>query len=788
MAKTNKIKVTTRKKFPYGGLTSENFKLDNGIGTTLNMDFPGANINATGRMSSSGPYLDYSASIEKGPLRLTGTQNNPLLGNQQPLSRNIGANLKLGDFNVGTGSTTWKGEDWEDKVQNTYLRYRRKLKGENKFTDVNIDVNKNKDNYSGNISGATPILGGTGTLGANFEYTPDTKGFTGVNAGWSKTFANGGIVNDNEDTMKKKYAFGGQTNSNIEAEGNEVVQTPQGQVANINGATHANGGVNLNLPNGSLIFSDRIGIKDNKGKFSSLADRKRIRENTLARLGKRQRDPFQINTVARTGQKLDQEEQSDVALQTMVRNAIEGRGNPNSNVDPNEVPKAAFGTGDYISLGMNVLGNFMNKSNVDKSIASTSQPMPNFNKNYGTAGLEKLRSAGEDLKTQNTSALNLINSQLQQNKQDTTAGIDSMGGSINLRRALRSKSAGDINKVYGDTMTTLNAQTLAGQNQLANQEVGLLNAKDQALATGEKDKFEYGQALARSNAGASNAASNDLMGSIGGIGKSISESNLQDRQMNLYRAMIGGSSNGGVSFDAAGNPIFNKTGTTNTYGPQLPINWVDPNIPKAAFGGTVGPFDLGNDTSEQPTKSSNPMLPLLDMLSRREAPVSFPKMGGTPEIDVNTNLANELGGTNAKLNQIYTTENSFIKSAGNKRGGTRSWRTNNPGNIEYGSFAKKLGAIGSDGRFAIFPSEEAGDVAQHALLSGKGYNNLTIKQMAEKWTPRSENGAATDIKISGFQKAGFNLDRTYASLSETDKKRFRDTNRKLEGWKVGKYI
>jgi hypothetical protein len=126
---------------------------------------------------------------------------------------------------------------------------------------------------------------------------------------------------------------------------------------------------NVNKKNFNFI-SDRIGIKNDKGKFLSLADRKRIRENTLARLGKRQRDPFQINTIARTGQKLDQEEQADVALQTMVRNAIEGRGNLNSNVDSNEVPKAAWGTGDYISTGMNILGSFMNKSNTEKSIGA----------------------------------------------------------------------------------------------------------------------------------------------------------------------------------------------------------------------------------------------------------------------------------------------------------------------------------------------------------------------------------------------------------------------------------
>lgn len=461
----------------------------------------------------------------------------------------------------------------------------------------------------------------------------------------------------NNNTMRKKYAFGGQTNSTINAEGGEILQTPQGQVGNINGATHANGGVNLNVPNGSLIFSDRIGIKDNKGKFSSLADRKRIRENTLARLGKRQRDPFQINTIARTGQKLDQEEQADVALQTMVRNAIEGRGNLNSNVDSNEVPKAAWGTGDYINTGMNILGSFMNKSNVEKSIASTSQPMPNFNKNYGTAGLEKLRGASEDLKTQGTYAQNIINSQLQQDKQDIAAGIDNMGGSINLRRALRSKSANDVNQVYGDTMTKLNSEVLGAQTQLAGQEATMLNARDVALAGGEKAKFEYDTALARSNAGASNAASNELIGSIGGIGKSISESALQDRQTELMNNMLMIQGEGKFGFtNSKFGPINNTIGANNTVG--LYDNW-----DSSKFGPKPeGTFALGGEVGGK----SNPLLDMLSSIKRE--PITFTNQTTTPEPDLNTGFVNELGGTNAKIKEQYTTERNFaapIMASGN---------------------------------------------------------------------------------------------------------------------------
>ena len=45
----------------------------------------------------------------------------------------------------------------------------------------------------------------------------------------------------------------------------------------------------------------------------------------------------------------------------------------------------------------------------------------------------------------------------------------------------------------------------------------------------------------------------------------------------------------------------------------------------------------------------------------------------------------------------------------------RGIRNNNPGNIEYGDWARRHGATGSDGRFAIFESPEQGIAAMVAL-------------------------------------------------------------------------
>ena len=75
-------------------------------------------------------------------------------------------------------------------------------------------------------------------------------------------------------------------------------------------------------------------------------------------------------------------------------------------------------------------------------------------------------------------------------------------------------------------------------------------------------------------------------------------------------------------------------------------------------------------------------------------------------------------------------------------GGSRNWRDNNPGNVEAGSFADSQGAIGSDGRFAIFPDAETGMRALQNLLGSDTYQGLTIEEAMERYAPPSENDTA----------------------------------------------
>ena len=101
-------------------------------------------------------------------------------------------------------------------------------------------------------------------------------------------------------------------------------------------------------------------------------------------------------------------------------------------------------------------------------------------------------------------------------------------------------------------------------------------------------------------------------------------------------------------------------------------------------------------------------------------------------------------GPGAKMSDYSPAQRTALLDAMQKHEGffpgSRSFRNNNPGNIEYGAFAKAHGAIGSDGRFAKFPSYQAGRGAQENLLfESGGYKNLTLGQAINRWAPGSEN-------------------------------------------------
>jgi hypothetical protein len=121
-----------------------------------------------------------------------------------------------------------------------------------------------------------------------------------------------------------------------------------------------------------------------------------------------------------------------------------------------------------------------------------------------------------------------------------------------------------------------------------------------------------------------------------------------------------------------------------------------------------------------------------------------------------------------------------------KRVGTRNWRNNNPGNIEFGRFAQSQGAVGTDGRFAVFPTLQQGLRAKEALLFNprSPYHNLSVRDAIYRYAPPEENDTRLYL-TQVLQATGADPDTPMSRLSSSQKNRLVSVISRIEGFKVG---
>jgi len=112
--------------------------------------------------------------------------------------------------------------------------------------------------------------------------------------------------------------------------------------------------------------------------------------------------------------------------------------------------------------------------------------------------------------------------------------------------------------------------------------------------------------------------------------------------------------------------------------------------------------------------------------------------------------------------------------------GTQAWRNNNPGNIEAGEEAKQLGAIGSDGRFAVFPNYAAGRTALEAALRADAAQNLSVGEVVRKHAPNSVGTACNQLGVAPTALVAALTALQFSSLV--------GIIQELEGWDEGEVI
>jgi hypothetical protein len=121
----------------------------------------------------------------------------------------------------------------------------------------------------------------------------------------------------------------------------------------------------------------------------------------------------------------------------------------------------------------------------------------------------------------------------------------------------------------------------------------------------------------------------------------------------------------------------------------------------------------------------------------------FTTPGGWVELvkdAISGNGDNKSSSQNEASGKIKNSVTGTPKSTG-ASSASRGIRNNNPGNIRYGAFAQRHGAVGQDkDGFAIFPSMAVGEAASQALLGIKlSSGKDTIRKVISSWAPASEN-------------------------------------------------
>ena len=137
-----------------------------------------------------------------------------------------------------------------------------------------------------------------------------------------------------ENKSKTNYAMGGS----VEVEGNEVAKTPSGNLLKFKGNSHEEGGIDVNLPDNTDIYSKRIKI-DGK----TMAERKLKRENRekkYLKLIEKNDDQVYKNTLERIKENNSKDELLDKSIQSVIGNLTD------QNKGKVENDQYAFGTYD----------------------------------------------------------------------------------------------------------------------------------------------------------------------------------------------------------------------------------------------------------------------------------------------------------------------------------------------------------------------------------------------------------------------------------------------------------
>lgn len=162
------------------------------------------------------------------------------------------------------------------------------------------------------------------------------------------------------------------------------------------------------------------------------------------------------------------------------------------------------------------------------------------------------------------------------------------------------------------------------------------------------------------------------------------------------------------------------------------------------FGGIVGGIGGGILAIMLDEEDENSTIPLnnmgkkmFELIHEGKVPSISPAVTPpTPAQGTSTTAATRGSSRGSQNTTAGSRRQSGVTSPTGPRDATRAVRNNNPGNIE---FANQREAVGSDGRFAIFPTREAGLRALETQIRLDIRRGDTLEKFISEYAPKSEN-------------------------------------------------
>lgn len=137
---------------------------------------------------------------------------------------------------------------------------------------------------------------------------------------------------NNDASFAYRFATGG--NIPIEAEGQEIVQEPNGEMYELQGPSHEQGGIDMQVSEGSQIYSKRLQGADGK----TMAERKAFREKRLAKLEalvkRNPNDKILKRTFEKTQKDFAKQEQEDMAYMNYMHQSQQMQQGQEEMLDP----------------------------------------------------------------------------------------------------------------------------------------------------------------------------------------------------------------------------------------------------------------------------------------------------------------------------------------------------------------------------------------------------------------------------------------------------------------------